>query len=495
MTPPPRHLLPVTVAAALLLTLPLWLVRYPAMVDWPNHVLRHRLSVAGDAAPLAAMYEFTWMVQPNLAGDLLSMPLFTLFPALLAGKLLTSLGVLLWVLAPVVLHRAWWGRWSYWPLIAGVAALNAPFALGFENYYLTAPLAVLAYAGWVALRERGYGLLFLLVAGWVVYVGHLFGWGVLGLLVGGHVIGEQLRTRPRPSLRIGGLSIASLLPPFVDFCVRFLFAPWEHSRPDTQWFGSWTQKTLAAFSPVYTFSQVGDALLGLALGGTIILALRRVRFHPVAAVVVGVFAGVTPLMPWTTAGIFYTDARLPPVLVGLFFAATRPPDAPWARPGVLLGGTLALVLLRVGTMLPVWVDNSRRVAELDAALDAVEPGALVLLGSDEQTYRPLSWHAWTYASYRQGFFVPHVFTGGHLLDAAPEYASFDHNNGMPVPVEYLLDWERMAEPHEHWHRWRDRYDLLLVYTDPGAEPALSMPVRIRGSWFVVYEIAGSEADP
>lgn len=481
------------VLAISVLASPLWLVSHPALVDFPNHLVRH--VVSGAETPLQDFYTFSWTLQPNLAVDLLVVPLMFVFSPLVASKIVLSLGVALWVVAPVLLHRVLWARWSAWPVLAGLVALNGNLAFGFENYYLTAPVAILAFAGWLALRERfgrWVGFLFLVVFAWIVYCGHLFGWGILGLIVLSFSIGQLLRSPASLGHRVRDvvLPLCAFAPGGAHFVVAFLTAPVKHGTSSTYWLGAWVQKTVALWSPVYTFSQVGDAVMAIGVGVLVVLSVRRVRAHVQMIPVLVGFCIVSVAMPQTLMGVHFTDMRLPPVLVGLAVASVDPLDVRLGRWAPRAG--LALLFVRVGSMLPIWWEHDRHVDELESAVRAVPQGSKMVVAQAGRSARPLQWNIVCYGAVERGLFVPTVFTGGFLLSPRAHVAHLDHPQAPPVPLEQILEDEVPSDGIHYWRDWRHEWDYMLVYTEEGEDPALDLPIVGSSEWFRVYRVVPDE---
>ena len=76
--------------------LPIWSVRFPPLLDYPNHlassfVLGH---LHDPAYEFGHYYAGDWRPYPYIASDFLLMILCRMLPPALAGKLLLSLGVL-----------------------------------------------------------------------------------------------------------------------------------------------------------------------------------------------------------------------------------------------------------------------------------------------------------------------------------------------------------------------------------------------------------------
>src|ERR1051326_7120421 len=104
---------------------PLLIADVPPVLDYPNHLARLVLLAAGPHDPvMGRIFTPNWDIIPNLAGDLIGLELLRLMPIHVVGRCLLG-GVLLLNLAGVLaLHRAWFGRRSFWPLGSCLVAYN-----------------------------------------------------------------------------------------------------------------------------------------------------------------------------------------------------------------------------------------------------------------------------------------------------------------------------------------------------------------------------------
>src|SRR5438477_12018532 len=95
------------------LLIPVALAKYPALVDFPNHLARHYIGATIDSSSdLQKYYSYQWRPVPNMAADVIFVPLNALFSPLDSERIIVAIAIALWVIAPFVLNRAIWGRWS-----------------------------------------------------------------------------------------------------------------------------------------------------------------------------------------------------------------------------------------------------------------------------------------------------------------------------------------------------------------------------------------------
>ncbi|MBM3488403.1 MAG: hypothetical protein FJX67_17525 [Alphaproteobacteria bacterium] len=157
MTPidrlPVRVLLPALyLAFATIAMVPLFAVETIPLDDYPNHLARMHILVEHARTPaLQTFYDVRWAAFPNLAMELVVVPLAALVPVELAGRLFLAATLVLLVAGVAAVHRALTGRWSAWPAAAFLLLYNDTLLFGFVNYLFALGLALLSFAAWIAL--------------------------------------------------------------------------------------------------------------------------------------------------------------------------------------------------------------------------------------------------------------------------------------------------------------------------------------------------------
>ena len=163
----------------------------PPLTDALGHLARYHVELAIDTSPyLKQFFAFRWALLGNLGVDLLVIPLAPIFGLQLTVKLIAMLIPVLTAAGLILVAREAHGgpKAGGVPPTIGFAlplAYGFPFQFGFLNYTLSMALALLAFALWLRLGRAGrYRLrsgLFLAIAP-LIWLCHVYGWGVLGLL-------------------------------------------------------------------------------------------------------------------------------------------------------------------------------------------------------------------------------------------------------------------------------------------------------------------------
>ena len=365
----------VVAAMALLALLPFLVARTPSMVDWAGHVGRYHVMLAHGHAPLLdRYYTFEWHLVGNLGVDLLVQGLGPWLGVERAAWAATALIPLATVAGIAAVARAAHGRVGPGAALACCLVFGNALLFGFLNYCLAVAIALLAFAAWIALRERGRALhcAVLLPLGLLVWLAHALGWAVLVLLVVGFE-GERLWRRRgdlAAALRDAILRGLALAPPLV------LTLLWRASEtgPLFEYKAGLLQRKLMAWVVVLRGgSPVLDIATLLVLGGVVALLVWRkaLRIDRRIAAGAGLIALACVVMPTTLFDSWGADERLAPVALIVALLALR-----WQ--GSAAGATrlalfaAALFALRIG-----WHSLDAQYRSNLRALDHVARGSRV----------------------------------------------------------------------------------------------------------------------
>jgi hypothetical protein len=172
----------------ILLILPLWFVQYVPLYDYQNHLLEARVLADYDHPQLgySSFYEIRdgWYLRSNALTTLMMAGLGRLVSVELAGKAVLTLYILvLGIGTAALLH---FNRRSFWlVLFLPLLVYNFTFTTGMLNWsfgFALMPWALLAYLMWQ--RKKSFLVLgALAVILLLIYVSHLFAWGLILLVL------------------------------------------------------------------------------------------------------------------------------------------------------------------------------------------------------------------------------------------------------------------------------------------------------------------------
>jgi len=443
---------------AAMLLLPIWIVSFPPLLDYPNHLARaFVLAHLNDPHfSFAKFYRADWGAYPYLGIDA-SLALFgRLFPIETAGRVYLSLCVL-------ALPAAVWfflreaqpdsDATSFWGLLIGY---NVFFLEGFLNFDLSLAVGFLALGFWLRwLARPGAGRWIATVAVFTaLYFTHLLGFGIAGLIVGAYLVVSR-----RPA-RDWIWSAALALPGLVLY-LRF------------------SRVGLAAGKVVFhglddKLDSLGTILHGYwpwldwtsvaALAAWLFLAWWRNpefrwdrKWIAIALFLFVLFWAV----PWMWGEASDLDIRVLPFLFVAILATGRAGRrAKW-----LIAIPLLLFAVRTASVTRHFREAQPELAGLAGSFDAVPRDALVLPiveGDEDPIERPFT-HFWAYGVIRRGWFSPYIM---------------DVPGQTPMRIiheSYTPDgfWNLIYEETPDWRQVRNDYAYVWAYDVPRFSSALA----------------------
>jgi hypothetical protein len=496
-------------AAAVMMILPLWAADVPAMPDYPAHLASFYLIEGGARDPtLAGFYFIHWAWIPNLAFEYVVPLLAPWLDISATTKILLSIAVASWVIAPALIHRGLYGRLGIAPIGAVFFAYNDNFMWGFFNYYLGAGLALLAFAGWMASRAWRSSLRIAVFAPVVlaIYFCHLFAAAVLLLMVFCYELSGLVQRR---AFTLG--AAFSLVWPLAliaaPAALAFLFlkpsgndAHVAFNLMDT--FRDRVEAAIALSFDKPAYIVLGALILFLALG-----AWRRwISFHPSMKIMLLAVLVLTLFAPEEAMGGWGVDLRLPALLGALTFASLEIKLPKAARIG-LGTAALAAVALNAAALAGNWRYYNAQFHEFRASLASLPRGVrlMTVLDGDaigkaaDQPY----WHVAEFAVIDRAGFTPLLFTtkGQHVVQLRPgleKIAATSAQQGSPPDVTELddlaagtvdQDWD-IEHVFPYLMYFQCKYDeVALVHLNGHRSPVPDM-LRLRhaGSFFALYDI-------
>jgi hypothetical protein len=458
-----------TIAAMLVCSVPFWTGPWLGMIDYPNHLGRYFILAHHDELPtLQAFYEVRWGLVANTGSDAVIQAVHraTGLPPESISQVLVGLLSVLLIPAVLVLNRALFGAWSYWPLASALLVFNHVLLYGFVNYVGGLTLAIFLAAAWVALRGRPLAVLVPVFAlgATALFLFHFSAFAAYGLFVLSHEAWSLwVRRRGRPAL-LRRMAAASLqfLPALL---VLALLSPTSNNiahrirlAPDAKLLG------------LYSVFDVGVPAVSIAtflvFGAAVLpgLMARRLVFSPAGAAAAAAMAVAFLAMPFELLGSGFADYRLPLAVAALAIAATRWRALPRRAALVLPAALVALVALRVAAMTLEWAHANRRYAEIMRVMSRMEPGRKLLsvIAEEDATERflrhpPLDNAAGLAVIVRQAF-VPTMF-------AEPEKQPIAFRPAVAPLAQYIPPVVRLYDPAQDalGAAATAPYDYVLVF--------------------------------
>ncbi len=367
-----------------LLLIPLVAVEYPPVLDYPNHLARVYILTHPEDPHLSRYWAADWSILPNLGFDLVALALAQVMPVEMAGRVFLGLSIGVMLGAPLVLHRALYGRFSPLPLMAGALVFNRAFQMGFLGYSLGVGLALWAFAGWIALRDRGTGLRLAMMQGaaLVLFVCHLYAMCVLAVAVVLSAASSGWRTTVAGGKgRLRGVAAVALLEasPFLFPLALLLAVSDTGSGSSIAYEEAYLKLVMLPLSMLPQLSVLGLLLVAMSLSLPFIAWLKGGQImHPQVRWSAGGMLALYLVMPYDMLSSENADWRL---LVPLALIVLGSAEDPFHAPREWIGVALLAVGVNGAAAWNVWGfwrGSDQLLANFHAATAPVERGALLV---------------------------------------------------------------------------------------------------------------------
>lgn len=506
---------------------PLLWAAVPPLVDYPNHLARMWILVHGTEIPeLAWNYIAHWRLLPDLAMDFVVPALAIAMPVELAGRVFIALTMLGLIGGTLVLHRTLHGRFSIWPVWSVLFVYNAALFWGFLACLFAVAMYMFVFSAWIASRgwPKVYRILLFSALGVLLFVLHVFAFGLYGLSVLAYEFANRLDGRRLMVRRFASLIMISLQ--FLPGLLLWYASLGAVASTYTA-YGNLGDKLYALFAPVNFgfFPTPFDRVLWLGVSVFLLLAARRgaLRLAPVMRLPLAAMIVVTVLMPHYAHGSAFADIRLPVALPFVILASTTfTVNRQWVPP-VLAGLALIGFSLRIWIVSESWQYYDGLFKEFRVASEVIAPGARLLvvepmIPEDDATVRdPMSllggpatfakiqpmifWQMGALAVIDRAAFFPALFTEASPVAVTPRNREVS-GWGMPVtPNDFaksadaeeaeLLDGPRdLYGQRMYWRAWPRTFDYVLwIHLGTSPKPTYSEIRQLAsGSFFDIYEV-------
>jgi hypothetical protein len=472
----------ILILAAMLL-LPIWIVAFPPLLDYPNHLARaFVLAHLNDSQFVFPMYyRADWGAYPYLGMDATMAVLARIFPIETAGRVFLSLCVLALPAATwFFLKQAQPQAQAAW-LWSLLIAYNVFFLEGFLNFDLGIAVGLVAVGLWLRWLQRpAIGRWIAALAAFTTaYFTHLLGFALGGLIV---VLYLALSRRPiRGWIWSGALAV-----PGVAF---YLHSSRVGLSANKIIFHGWDDKVDSLGMFLHGYSTWLDWASLLAIAVWFAAAWWRnpeFRWDKKWAAIAVFFFALFWVIPWMWGQESSDlDIRVLPFLFIAIFATARV----GRRAAILAAIPLLLFAARTVSVASHFREVQPMLAGLAGSFDAVPRGALVLPiveGDEDPIERPFT-HFWAYGVVRRAWYSP------YLKDAPGE-----------TPMRGIYDsytpdgfWNLVYDDAPDWQQVQSDYEYVWAYDVPRYSPALAaIGERIYSSGALeVYRLRKSpEAD-
>jgi hypothetical protein len=424
--------------------IPIWMVKYPGMLDYPNHLTRcYILAHYYDNPVFQQRYVLDYSPLPNLAIDLIVTPLLRFLSLIVAGKVFLSIAAALYVLGCSEVGRAVTGKPNWLALVCAFTFYNSQLIWGFVNYIFGVGVFLCAFAFWLQVRNTISPLRFFLLCllSLAAYLAHLSSLAILGIACCVIALLDYLRDRKARGLIV---KLAWLACPLL-IMEGFVKKNSGGGVGSVSW-GTPIDKLTNLLAPVRSYNVTLDLGIIFVLLLCAWAMLKGSKVHSVA--VVGLLLFVLFLItPLVLFGLYPADVRYVIPAYMLLILSIEPR---WGRlQKAALAVALIAMMIRMGSITANWHSVSRRSEQVLAMGQVLPEGARICV-----------WHPPLDAMAKLDRSFIHViefWTISHDADISTFFAT----RGQQLLV-------RRQPPCDdpEWTKCLDSYDYVWTYDPP-----------------------------
>ncbi|SFG10110.1 hypothetical protein SAMN05518801_107128 [Novosphingobium sp. CF614] len=353
------------IVLSVLAALPVMVAWTPQMTDYPSHLAGFKVMLDhGDDPFMTRYFLFKWEWTGNLGAELLMVPLAPIFGLEQAGRLIVALIPFLTGLSIIAVVWSLRRRIGVGAILAFAMIWSPSLLMGFLNYSLSLAMAFFAFALWVRMERSPWRLVAFVPISFGVWLCHVSGWGVMGVLVFGYEWTKRQNWRDwRPFQKPWPL-IFPLVPMLAGMGANSQVSYGRWGVLDYKW--GILYKAMRSYDPVFDIAGLCVVL------AVIVFALVSKRFDGRAGWAALILLVLTLIVPRQIFGGDYADYRLS---TAALLVACLAIDWQVPRWGLALAGLLFTSRIAVTTV--VWYEDAQTARQLIGALDHVPEGARV----------------------------------------------------------------------------------------------------------------------
>ena len=406
-----------------IVSLPIFLSKYPHILDFPGHLARVKiLSAYSDSDFYHGVYQINNDLTPNIAFDFFVYLFHKFLPLLIAGKLFLFASFAITVSGCAFLHAMLFRNRSFIPLLSSLFLYNLIFHFGFINYLLGVGMMLWGAGIWLWLQSHKKSARFIigLIISGVIFFTHIIAFVLFSSIVGAIEI-ERLFANyknNRPSL---GDFIFSIMPLFIPILYFFFFISNTADSTDIYYVGilqkiKWAALNISwdgGFIDLLSFFAIIALIILVLLRGKILFS-RKMVFPSI------VLALLLFIIPTGYVGGSYLDIRLPIALLYVLLASC---NVSFKSPSVrhfTVFFVLFIVALKSVLILKDWKSYDTQVSKIVNQVSKLPQSSTLFLASGMLSYpspqplgnihwkRPL-YHVASYAVLHKALFIPDIW--------------------------------------------------------------------------------------
>lgn len=415
---------------ACLIIIPVIFNQFIPLNDYPFHLARIVILTDLDNPVYSEFYKAGSFLLPNMAMDMIAVPLAAIIGPEAASRVFVTLSLLVMLLGTMLLHQAAHKRFSPWPLLVVLFLFNGIFRYGFLNYIFGLGIAFMAAALWLWMKPSTLKIIVALILSLLLIMLHFAAFAVFAVIVGScEIYAAHVRWRDKGA-KSSLLTLCISASPFLLAIALFLVvSPTAEVASEGLGGKAFEFKPLGAMvlgglysvlTGIVWLDMVSYSLLIIIFA--VCLFTGRIGIAPNLLLAFTIMTITYILMPPSIMGSHFADVRLGPA-IALLWVASIDIKAESPNSDRLIAGLAIIltVLISVGVT-KQWGNFNKEISTITRVFEKTEVGATIF-SATAQPYthliadspeRQAAWspplkHVSSYAVLSGPKFVPMTF--------------------------------------------------------------------------------------
>jgi hypothetical protein len=446
-----------------LVQIPVWLVEYLPIQDYPNHLARmHIILNIHNNEYLQKYYDIAFKILPNLAMDIIVPNIANIFPLEVAGRLMLVVVLFTMTSGSIFLNYVLFRKVTIFSFIPFIFMFNEAFIKGFINFLFGVGLAMWCIGLWVMLRQSKLWLrigLFSILSS-LIFISHLFAFGFYTVTIVSYELGLVLKKRSFSYKEILFNSLQFTPPMFL-----YYFSPTSEGKTLIEYS---SLKTKFFEFPYYVFSPYVSQIKTLGMAGLILILVialyrNKIKINNLMLLPISALSIIYLVIPKTLSSGANVDWR---ILIPLFLVFASSIDIDFSNENnQIIKFVLPIILivifsLNLSSTAWQWMSLQNEYKGIILAIENIEEGSRLFSGRQYNylNYKQMTvpfMHAPTYAIIKKSAFVPMLFA---IPTQQPVSFKDNYKNIVKATGSSAYDWDEKVD----WDTVIKSYDYVLL---------------------------------
>ncbi len=416
----------ITLIITLLVLSPVIFNQLIPLNDYPFHLARIIILSDLNNPIYSKFYQQGSFLLPNMAMDMVAIPLAHFVGAETASRIFVMLSLLSMLFGTMLLHKAAHKRFSPWPLLAVTLLFNGIFRYGFLNYIFGMGIAFCAAALWLIMKPGYFKIVTTLIASLFLVLLHFEAFAVFAVIVGSVEIHTAFNRWRNKDFKKAIIQLFISSTPFlITIGLFMLLSP--TAEVVGQGFGYPNYLGAKPYGALYSLLTGITwldciSLFSIAILSIFLLVTDRIKIYAPLRFALIMMVTAFIVLPSSIMGSSFVYVRLGPAIALLYIATIDIKATDFNANRLIAVVAILLAIITSISITRQWTDFNKETSEIIKVFNQTEPGATIFSATTQPfthlvTDTPIERAAWnpplkhvsSYAVLYGPRFVPMTF--------------------------------------------------------------------------------------